>query len=83
MHKPPASCFLSAGANVVAGVQAPVRGIVDALGVAAAVLFNAKFADSVALPSLGLQRGGRTALLVNASDAALAAALHAQAQVDR
>lgn len=66
---------------MLAGVQAPVRGIVDALGVAAAVLFNAKFADAVALPSLSLQRDGRTALLVNATDAALAAALQAQAQV--
>ena len=60
-----------------------MRGIVDALGLAATVLFNSKVTDAVALPSLSLVRGGRTALLVNASDAALAAALQAQTQVSK
>lgn len=68
---------------MLAGVQAPVRGIVEALGLAVTVLFNSKFADVVALPSLSLVRGGRTALLVNASDAALAAALQTQTQVPK
>ena len=52
-----------------------MKGIVDALGFAGKVLFNAKFPTALSLPSLSLVNGSKTVLVVNASDAVLARAI--------
>lgn len=56
------------GANVIASESSPVRGIIDALGLAATVVMNARSADTIALPSCTLTKDKKTVVVVNASD---------------
>lgn len=63
------------GANVSAGGAAPVRALIEALGLASSVLINEQNATALALPSLSLVKGGSTVVVVGADDALLDTAL--------
>lgn len=58
-----------AGANIVAGGNASVRGVVEAYGQAAAAMLNEEGEQSVTLPSVTSAKGGKTTLFAgNFSD---------------
>lgn len=62
------------GANIVAGGDAPVRGVVEAITQASTVVLNEKLKDSLALPSTSLTKGKKTLLVVGGDDSLLASA---------
>ena len=55
----------SAGANVVAGSQVPVRGVIEGIGHAATVLANEQHPEAVALRSTVLTRGKDTVVVLD------------------
>jgi hypothetical protein len=58
------------GANIVAGSETPVRGIIDAIGLAASVLANQRLPNIVAIPSLSITKAKDTTIIIglNGSD---------------
>jgi len=56
------------GANVVVGTQAPVRGLIEAIGHAATVLINEQQSASLALPSTSFTKGSNTCVVIGADD---------------
>eukprot|EP01038_Epipyxis_sp_PR26KG_P005163 gene5163-7188_t len=62
------------GANVVIGEEAPVRGIVSAIGHAASVYINEKQKDAVAIPAVTLVKGKETVIIVGGDDSIVDAA---------
>jgi hypothetical protein len=65
------------GANVVIGGDAPIRGMIDAIGHAATVLANEQHPAAVALPCTSVAKGRDTAVIINADDSVVAAAAEA------
>eukprot|EP00607_Mallomonas_marina_P003299 CAMPEP_0182428482 /NCGR_PEP_ID=MMETSP1167-20130531/23056_1 /TAXON_ID=2988 /ORGANISM="Mallomonas Sp, Strain CCMP3275" /LENGTH=396 /DNA_ID=CAMNT_0024611417 /DNA_START=101 /DNA_END=1291 /DNA_ORIENTATION=+ len=63
------------GGTVVAGRTAPVRGLVEALGLASCVLMNERAPEVLALPSLCVSKGKETILIIGADDAITEAVL--------
>lgn len=57
-----------AGANIVAGGQAPIRGIIEAYAIGAAAMINSESSSSLALPSLAVTKNGKTTLVVGDID---------------
>lgn len=69
------------GANIIAGEDAPVEGLVEAMGNAAAVVINHSASEGVALPSAVVTKNGKTYALINATEEVLAAAVKAGSAV--
>lgn len=65
------------GGTVLAGSAAPVRGLVQAVGLASCVLINERRADSLAIPCLTVTKGSETVVIVGADDAAVESSLAA------
>jgi hypothetical protein len=53
-----------AGANIVAGGNASIRAIVNALSIAATALINSHNPNAVAIPSLAITKNGATTLIL-------------------
>lgn len=53
-----------AGSNIVAGGQSSVRGVVEALGQAAATMINAEVPESITVPSVVSAKGSETTVFV-------------------
>jgi hypothetical protein len=70
--------ILPSGANIAVGKDAPIRALIEAIGVAGCTVINAEFKNVVALPSLCLTRsGGSKSTLVIGADDDVADALRA------
>jgi len=59
------------GANVVVGSEAPIRGLADAIGHAAAVLMNEQQKSSLALSSTSVVRNDKTTVIISADDSVI------------
>jgi hypothetical protein len=66
-----------AGANIVAGADAPIRGVLEAYGMAAAAMINAESKHSLTIPCLVLSKDGKTTVIVGDNSDASAAKAHA------
>ena len=64
------------GANVSVGGSAPVRALVEAVGLASTVVINALNKDALALASATLVKGSNTVVVVGADDSVVDAALN-------
>lgn len=62
-----------AGANIIAGADAPVRGVLEAYGIAAAAMINSESKHSLAIPCLTVQKEGKTVVIVGENLDAVAA----------
>ena len=62
------------GANVVAGGAAPIRGLIDAIGLATTVYMNSTQKDILALSSTCIVKGSSTILIIGADDTVIDAA---------
>jgi hypothetical protein len=56
------------GADISVGASTPVRGMIEAIAVAACEVINGKVADSVAVPSCTVVKNGVTTVIVGADD---------------
>lgn len=56
------------GANVCVGGSAPIRAMVDAVGLASSVVINELNKTAIALPSLSVVKGADTVVIVGADD---------------
>lgn len=65
------------GGTVLAGSAAPVRGLVQAIGLASCVLINERRADALAIACLTVTKGSETVVIVGADDAAVESSLAA------
>jgi len=65
------------GAKVVAGLDAPVLGLIQAIGDANCVIMNERYVDAVALPSITIVNGDKTTVIIG-GDAASNAILTAK-----
>ncbi len=59
------------GANVTIGEAAPVRGMIDAIGLASTVVMNTLSKDMLAVPSVAINKGNNTAVIINGDDSVL------------
>lgn len=62
------------GANVVVGGTAPIRGLIDAIGLATTIYINSTRNDILALPSTCISKGSNTVIIVGADDSVVDAA---------
>lgn len=64
------------GANIVAGNDAPVRGVLEAYGMAAGAMINAESRHSLAVPSMTVVKDGKTTVVIgDVPDSVVAGAL--------
>jgi hypothetical protein len=60
--------YASSGANVLSGASAPVRGLIDAIGLASSVVLNDTQENFLAVPSTVVVSGSEVTLVVGADD---------------
>lgn len=58
----------SLGADIVAGAASSVRGVIDAVGMAACVISNVRLPDAVSLPSFVACSGNKTVAIIGATE---------------
>lgn len=62
------------GANVLVGEAVPVRGLVDAMGLATTVVINSTYNDALAVASSTVVKGNKTVVIIGADESVVEAA---------